>query len=457
MVNMAKLTVRDWKACVEEGKWKDYIDKNCSFLETFHKDFTVGSLHMFHVHHRVDETRLCPLYLEACEGNMEIVSCMLRHLRSNKPEELRTQLDNTLCCAVRTHPNVHMIKSLLEQGANVNATTQFLHKALITGLPSLMVDLCSDATIEESLCLKIVKVFCENGASDVVGAFRRAACTCKISVMRYLLSKGAIATARLLIAEPLSLPRDDYTDRSRYEAVKLLLENGADPRSSGVALLLASACHAVNTVSILLRYGADPDVETRLVLESNIALHNSCLKRNVSIVALLIQAYCNVNARGKILVDRHRREYGNIIEKLPELLRGPAKAHMPLELISKGEPLNHSAATYTPLELISILGEEENLMDNISLLIEAGAKVRKDWLDLVDKSLYHNEEVYDLVHSCSGQPQTLEQTCRLCLRNLAKRYPKRNFVENLPLPTHLKGYIVMTAELSPWLQGLADV
>ena len=99
------------------------------------------------------------------------------------------------------------------------------------------------------------------------------------------------------------ITRAGFSDQ--YKVPQILLEHGADPNYTAsmdcTAMLWAAFHNAQNTVKLLLQYGANPDVVSVLCLESNVPLHITCVRDFVSIVALLIQAFCDVNKPAKLL------------------------------------------------------------------------------------------------------------------------------------------------------------
>ena len=181
-IQTAPIMISAWRQIVESEETDQYTDQG---LQLFAKEpcFTGSEKTPY----RIECYKLCPLTLEACNGNKTLFEQLLEPVEAVHNKELfQDVLDETIEMVIRTH-RLDMIKYMLDKGSNVNAVSRLTES-------SIMAAICGDYYVEEDNNIKIVELLISRGADDLSGAMRGAAYNYRVQLLKYLLSVGASAT-----------------------------------------------------------------------------------------------------------------------------------------------------------------------------------------------------------------------------------------------------------------------
>ena len=138
-------------------------------------------------------------------------------------------------------------------------------------------------------------------------------------------------------------------------------------------------------------------------------------------VALLIQAFCDVNKPAKLL----ERGYGNLHHGGGDQV---------------GSNLNMQ---FLPVETVCLSSYKDNHENIARLLVEAGAHIRSSVL-LLNKSCFQSPNLFESLQELFSQPQTLLLLSRVTIRQHLKGKGLKRIEEQLPLPASLIHDVLLT-------------
>ena len=176
-----------WENIVKKGHAEDYVEQSLrSFEAALCFGWTSSSSIPAYVFHHFD---MCPLLLEAYNGNKELVELFIRYVASLKNQGLLQKvLNETLAMGIMKH-HVEIIRFILEKGADANTVTPVTKTSILRAI-------CTDFAVSEETNIEIVKLLIQYGGKDLDEAMCGASTTHRLDLLRYLLSVGGTATGK---------------------------------------------------------------------------------------------------------------------------------------------------------------------------------------------------------------------------------------------------------------------
>ena len=306
-----------------------------------------------------------PLYVAARKGHLSVVQHLHGRLRSpSRPDILLAVLGNHFLWQVTP-----VIKFLISKGAGIDVTrpdgNTLLHLAMMVRL--------------ESECLKVTETLvsagCDPRACNLAGEtpFHIAAKRGYISVMEYLLSLGISVPSDVMVTQ--------FEGWRHHLTISFLLDKGGDTHTiakNGDTLLhLAAKLYpekdALEMTKRLVHAGCIPCVPNSL---QETAIHIAAQHGHISVIGYLLSL--NVTLPPDILLAASTG-------RLP-------KTRIILYLLQEGASVSAAMTNGdTPLHLVLRGGKEDECLECVKILIDAGCDPRAR--NLAGKTPLHNAAI----------------------------------------------------------------
>lgn len=152
-----------------------------------------------------------------------------------------------------------------------------------------------DASLNQSIDSSV------NAYLNLLSGLKRACSTGDVAAIRDFLKRGANPNGDMDMNTPAKAPIHDAVENGHAEAVRVLLEAGANInlQDGSMKTALHYACEKNNVAVVRLLVDKKAKVDLRDGLGYETALHYACVKDNVELVRLLISAKAGVNVENR--------------------------------------------------------------------------------------------------------------------------------------------------------------
>jgi len=241
--------------------------------------------------HAQNEFGLTALMLASEEGHASIVQTLLALGEATEWIDTKNQLGETALMLAASQGHSEIVQQLLAYGAKVNQQDNLKQSPLILSAGGGHLD--------------VVRILLEYGASaDMQDIYKRTSLTRAAkegheNIVNLLVASGA--EPNMQDAEG-STPLLEAVSGGHTIIIKALLMRGAlvnIANKFGVTSLMIAVCRSVDIVRVLLKYGADPNLQDQ---NGETALIKAVQSRDLALVSLLLEHGAAINT-----LDRYGR------------------------------------------------------------------------------------------------------------------------------------------------------